>query len=237
MHLLGFVPLRIVNWICYRDLSRGTALASGVHRRPAGTRVAGGMLGWKANSRVSGGAWLWEAGRFRGSCFPQGPLLSAERSWWRRGQEVRRLQSHSLGGPRRAAVILLPPCGMAQRLGRLLGFKPFVGLGIIFSHFDVDPLLLPLMLITRAERAKAAREDGRGADWLAWQTVLITTFMGNFRDDGLRLLITGMQIIDSKCALFSSLCGIPKAGIKKGHRRPNGSTQAPFVRHLERTPF
>ena len=141
------------------------------------------------------------------------------------------------GGPRRAGVMLLPPRGMAQRLGRLLGFKPFVGLGIIFSHFDADPLLLPLMLITRAERAKEAREDGRGADWLAWQTVLITTFMGNFCDDGLRLLITGMQIIDSKCALFSPLCGIPKAGIKKGHRRPNGNTQALFVRHLERTPF
>lgn len=51
---------------------------------------------------------------------------------------------------------------MAQRLGRLPGFKPFVGLGIIFSHFDVNPLLLPLMLITRAERAKEAREDGAG---------------------------------------------------------------------------
>lgn len=71
--------------------------------------------------------------------------------------------------------MLLPPRGVAQRLGRLPGFKPFVGLGIIFSHFDVNPLLLPLMLITRAERAKEAREDGVGvggrAGWLAWQTV------------------------------------------------------------------
>lgn len=50
VHILGFVPLRIVNWICYRDLSRGTALASGVNRWPAGTRVAGGMLGWKADA-------------------------------------------------------------------------------------------------------------------------------------------------------------------------------------------
>ena len=53
VHRLGFVPLRIVNWICYRDLSRGTAPASGVNRRPAGTRVAGGMLGWKADAVVS----------------------------------------------------------------------------------------------------------------------------------------------------------------------------------------
>lgn len=98
-HLLGFIPLRIVNWICYRDLSRGRAPASGVNRRPAGTRVAGGMLGWQADGRLSGGAWLWEAERFRGSCFPQGPLLSAEHSRGRRGQEVRHLQSHSLGAP------------------------------------------------------------------------------------------------------------------------------------------
>lgn len=127
--------------------------------------------------------------------------------------------------------MVLPPRGVAQRLGRLPGFKPSVGLGIIFSHFDVDALLLPLMLITRPERAEEAREAGRGAGWLAWQTVLMTTFMGNFRDDGFRLLITGMQIIDSKCALFFLPCGIPKAGIKKGHCRPNGNTEAPSVRH------
>ena len=73
---------------------------------------------------------------------------------------------------------MLAPRGVAQRLGRLPGFKPFVGLGIIFSHFGVNPLLLPLMLITRAERAKEARDDGAGAGagggragWLAWQTV------------------------------------------------------------------
>lgn len=42
------------------------------------------------------------------------------------------------------------------------------------SHFDVDLLLLPLMLITRGERSKEAREEGRrggGQPGLAWQTV------------------------------------------------------------------
>ena len=64
----------------------------------------------------------------------------------------------------------------------------------------------------------------------------MTTFLGNFRDDGLRLLITGMQIIDSQCALLSPLCGYPRLALK---RTPSSerNTQAPFVIHLEMTPF
>lgn len=149
---------------------------------------------------------------------------------------MRRLQPRSLGGPAGWGDGA-SPAWRGSASGRLPGFKPSVGLGIIFSHLDVDALLLPLMLITGAERGKEAREAGRGAGWLAWQTLLMTTFMGNFPDDGFRLLITGIQIIDSKCTLFSLPCGIPKAGIKKGHCRPNGNIQAPFGRHLERTPF
>ena len=74
---------------------------------------------------------------------------------------------------------VLPPRGAAPRPGRLPGFRPSVGLGIIFSHFDVDALPPPLMLITRAGRAKEAREAGRGR-LAGVQTLLMTTFMGIF---------------------------------------------------------
>lgn len=85
--------------------------------------------------------------------------------------------------------VLLPRVAWLSVWGACRVSKPFVGLGIIFSHFDVNPLLLPLMLITRAKRARRPGETvgvGGRAGWLAWQTVSFNDhFLGNFRDDGL----------------------------------------------------
>lgn len=80
-----------------------------------------------------------------------------------------RTASESLVG---SGVTLLSPLCVDQHWGRLLRLRP-LPLGNYFSHFDVDLLLLPLMLITRGERSKEAKpwEDGKRAAWLAGQTV------------------------------------------------------------------